>query len=184
VAPPAMPAHRRLAAEEEPMIGFWIELRGPARLWAASIGFAIVGMLIAFVLPRHLPEIAQDAIGSFAIPALGWTFLLLGLLVLLPMLATLYLRVRHPEQEAVWHWWINFIGGLAGALAFAIPAALMFPIFALGYLMRPNVLIPTDAVAANNLGIAALFSVIGVIVLVPVYFLTRLKLREHPKRGV
>src|SRR5207253_160831 len=102
------------------MISFWIELRGPAKLWAASIAFTIVGALIACVLPRYFPAIEQDALVSFVIKALGWTFLGLGLLVLAPMLATLYVRARQPEQEAVWHWWINLIGGLAGALAFAI----------------------------------------------------------------
>lgn len=167
-----------------PILSFWIELRGPARLWAASIGFTTVGALIACVLPRFLPAIGQDAIASFAINALGWTFLVLGLLVLMPMLATLYVRRRQPEQEAVWHWWINFIGGLAGALAFAVPATLMFPVFLVAYLTRPNALFPDAAVAANNLWIAALFSVIGLVVSVPIYFLARLKLREEPKRGV
>jgi len=165
------------------MFSFWIELRGPVKLWTVSIVFVIVGALIACVLPRYFPAVEQDAIASFALKALGWTFLGLGLLVLVPMLGTLYVRATRPGQEEVWHWWINFIGGLAGALLFAVPATLMFPVFFAAYLARPNVLFPDDAVAANNLWIAALFSVIGLAALALICFLARLKLRENPKRG-
>ena len=166
-----------------PIFSFWIELRGPLKLWVASVCFTLLGALIAFYLPRYFPVIEHDVVGLFAIRALGWTFLGLGMLVLAPMLATLYLRARQPEREAIWHWWINFIGGLAGALAFAIPATLMFPVFFIAYLKRPNILIPDDAVAANNLWIAALFSIIGLAVLALIRFLARLKLREDRSRG-
>ena len=166
------------------VFGFWINLRGPARLWVASIGFLLTGSLILFGLPRLLPAVELEAVGSFAFGTLGWTFISLGLLVLLPMLITLTFRSRQPEREAAWHWWINFIGGLAGALAFAIPATLMFPIFLLAYAMRPNVLFASEAVVANNLWIAALFSVLGVATLVAIRFLFRIKMREHPKRGL
>ena len=163
--------------------GFWIQLRGPARLWAASITFTLLGSVMIDVLPRYLPAIEQDPIGSVAIGGLGWACLVLGLIVLLPMLATLYIRVTRPERERVWFWWINFIGGLCGALTFAIPAALMLPLFSLAYLMRPNALFPAgDANPAHNLGIAALFSVIGLVVLAATMFLARASLRENPKR--
>lgn len=166
------------------LFGFWINIRGPARLWVASIGFTLAGALIVFALPRYLPALHLDAIGSFALRALGWTFIGLGSLVLVPMLITLKLRIRHREREAVWHWWINFIGALAGALAFAVPAALMFPVFLLAYALRPNALFASEAVVANNLWIAALFSVLGVVVLFAVYFVARLKMREDPRRGL
>ena len=163
--------------------GFWIELRGPARLWTASIGFTLVGSAIVVVLPRYLPAVEQDPVAAIAIGALGWAFVVLGLIVLLPMLATLYVRARRPERERVWFWWINFIGGLCGALTFAIPAALMLPLFSLAYLMRPNALFPAgDANPAHNLCIAALFSLIGLITLAATVFLARATLRENPRR--
>lgn len=164
---------------------FWIELRGPARLWAASIVFTILGALFLFAVPRYLPLDARENGAWLAFPILGWTFFILGLLVLVPMFITLYIRRTQPERERVWHWWINFIGGLLGALAFAVPATLMFPVFLIAYFTRPNALIESDAVAANNLGIAALFSVIGIVVLVAIFFLARIKMKnEDPRQGV
>ena len=162
---------------------FWIELRGPAKLWTASMTFTLLGPAIALVLPRYLPQVEQDPILSVAIGALGWVLLALGLIVLLPMLATLYIRATRPERERVWLWWINFIGGVCGALTFAIPAALMLPAFSLAYLVRPNALFPdADPNAAHNLAIAALFSAIGLVVLLAVVFLARATLRQNPKR--
>ncbi len=155
---------------------FWIELREAAKLWVASTGFLIVGALIAFALPNVVQPSEQSREAAlFALRALGGTFILLGFAVFLPMLASLFFA---PEQRETWHWWINFIGGLLGALAFAVPAALMFPVFFFAYLMRPNVLVPNDAVATNNLGIAALFSVIGLAVLALLFFVGRKMVRE------
>jgi len=162
---------------------FWIELRGPARLWAASITFTILGAAIAIVLPRLFSDTNQDPSVSLAMRILGWTLFVLGLVVLLPMLATLYIRRSQPEQEAVWHWWINFIGGLLGALAFAAPATFMLPIFFLAYLLRPNALFPADSTdTTKNLGIAALFSVVGIVSLLATIFLAREKLKQETKR--
>ena len=166
------------------ILSFRIELRGPTKLWVASIFFTMLGVLIAWALPGYFPAIGQDTIALFALRALGWTFFGLGLLVLVPMIATLYVRAAHPGQEARWYEWINFAGGLAGALAFAIPATLMFPAFFWAYLARPNVLFPDDAVVTNNLWIAALFSIIGLAVFALVYYLLRPKLRKQPKRPV
>lgn len=162
---------------------FWIELRGPARLWAASITFTILGAVIALVLPGLFSAANQDPLASIAMGILGWTLSVLGLVVLLPMVATLYIRRTQPEQEAVWHWWVNFIGGLLGALAFAVPATLALPIFIAAYLVRPNALFPSDSTdTTKNLGIAALFSVVGIVSLLATIFLAREKLKQETKR--
>jgi hypothetical protein len=180
------PVPRQARFRLEPMIvlSFWIELRGATKLWVASIFFTLLGALLAWSLPDYFPAIGQDPIASMAIRVLGWTFIGLGLLVLVPMLATLYVRARHPGQEANWYEWINFFGGLAGALAFAIPATLMFPVFLWAYFGRPNVLFPDEAAAANNLWIAALFSVIGAAVLALLCFLLWPRLRKKAMRGI
>lgn len=162
----------------------WIELRGPARLWAASITFTVLGALIAFGMPRVLATVEQEVLGLLALRALGWTFLILGLFVLLLMLVTLYVRIRQPEQEPVWHWWINFVGGLLGALAFAIPASLMFPMVAVAYWTRPNPLFPPDADVTQTLWLGAMFSIVGVVTCVATFLVARIKLREDPSQGV
>ena len=163
---------------------FWIELRGAARLWTASITFIVLGALIALALPPVFPKAEQSELLLRAIQILGWTFFVLGLIVLLPMLATLYIRTKRPGREKVWHWWINFIGGVLGALAFAIPASFMFPIFLLAHLIRPNALFAPDVDAANNLWLAALFSVLGLITSVAIFFVAREKLKEDPRQGI
>lgn len=141
---------------------FWYELRGPVKLWAASIAFLVIGALTTFGLPAVMDQTQDRASVLLLVRVLGGAFIVLGLAVLIPMLLTLRLAKAQREN---WHWWINLIGGLLGALAFAVPAALMFPVVFVAYILRPNPLIPDQAVAVTNLGIAALFSVIGVAVL-------------------
>ena len=159
---------------------FWFELRGPARLWAASIVFTVVGVFLVFGFSRFFTMGDQDAFPLLSVRIFGSVFLVLGLIVLAPMLASLFVV---PVDRAAWHWWANFIGGLLGALTFAVPATLMFPIFLLAYLVRPNILFPVDSVdTTKNLGIAALFSLIGLVTLIATIVLARLKLRQDPKR--
>ena len=165
-------------------IRFWYQFRGPARLWAASIVFTALGAALVFWLPARVPELVRDPLAAVALPVLGWTFLLLGLLVLLPMLVTLNIRRQDREREAVWHWWINFIGGLAGALVFAVPATLTLPLMLLAYSARPNLLFPAGVAPAPNLWLGVLFSLTGVASLVLTVFIARLKLREDARLGV
>jgi hypothetical protein len=155
---------------------FWFELSGAAKLWVASGVFLIVGALIALALPPIVQPQEQDRdLALFLLRVLGGTLIGLGLAVFLPMLASLFIAT---ERRVNWHWWINFIGGLFGALAFAIPATLMFPVFFLAYLTRPNGLFPANADATNNLGVAALFSAIGLAVLMLLFFLEHKMVRE------
>ena len=158
---------------------FWIEFRGATRLWVASVVFVLLGLMFLLLAP-DLFESAPNPLGVIAIRVLGWTFLGLGLLVLLPMLATIYVARKHPGRDAVWRWWINLIGGAAGALAFAVPATLMFPVFVVAYLGRPNALFPRDD--ASDLWVGALFSILGVGTLAALWFLIRLKLRNETRR--
>lgn len=162
---------------------FSVHVTFPRRvqLWVASISFTLIGALLLFVFPRYTPGLAADPIGAVAIFALGVAFLALGLLVLVPMLVSLYVARRHPGDEVRWHWWSNFIGGIAGALVFAVPATLMLPGFAIAYLMRPNVLFPPGVSPAKHLWLAALFTVLGVLTLVATWFLARMRLREKDR---
>lgn len=155
---------------------FWYELRGPVKLWAASISFLVIGVLITFGIPAVMEQTQDRANVVPLARVLGGAFIVLGLAVLIPMLLTLRLA---KEQRESWHWWINLVGGLLGALAFAVPAALMFPVFFVAYILRPNPLIPDQAAAVNNLGIAALFSVIGVVVLGLLYIIVPKMVRKR-----
>ena len=163
------------------LLGFWISFTLRARLWIASSVFALVGMALIVVLPQSLPSLQDELIARWAVTALGWTFLLLGAAVLIPMMLSLRIARKQPGREEQWHRWINLLGGLAGALAFAIPASVMFPVFAIAYIQRPNVLFAVGA-GTSNLWVAALFSFLGVIVLAATYFLARSQIRRQRGR--
>jgi len=152
-----------------------IWLTSPARLWAASVVFVVLGTLLAFAAPPLLESPGQDEAVPLVTRTLGGTFLVLGLVVLLPML--LSLRLADPASRKRFHWWINFVGGLLGALAFGVPAALAFPVMFVAYQRGLASLDPNDADAAHNLAIAAVFSLSGVVVLVALFVVARRLLR-------
>lgn len=167
------------------MCSWSYELRGPAAQWVASTVFVAVGMLIAFVLPLFALQEPAEGTDPMAVTlllrVLGGTFLLLGGVPLTLMLGSVWVARRSPENVPVWHWWTNFLGGLLGACAFAVPTSLLFPTFAVLYLSRPNVLFPDERVATQNLLLVLLFSAIGWVVLVVLFVVGRSKYRERPR---
>lgn len=161
---------------------FYYQLRGAAALWTVSIVFVTVGLLITFVLPAIVTEeAAADATGLLRI--LGGTFLALGSLTLTLMLVGLRIQRKSPHNLPVWHWWGRFWGGVIGACTFAIPASLMYPVFFVFYVNRPNGLFPADKSEshAKNLYVALIFSVIGVIGLAGIVFVARYMYRSRPR---
>jgi len=134
------------------------ELEGAAAFWIAALLFILVGG--AFTAVGVLLE-------EFLL-FIGIPFLCLGALILILLIYSLYLKLRQPENYETWLWWVNFIGGLAGALTFAIPSTLALPIL---------LLLEMDDAAFL---IGALFSVIGLAVTVGVWFVARKQYRERP----
>jgi hypothetical protein len=161
------------------------QLQGPAALWVASSVFVVVGGLIAFFLPAVLPRPpdpqAAPERAILLVRLLGGVFLLLGGLPLALLFGGLVVQRRSPQNLHVWYWWINFLGGLLGACAFAVPASLLFPIFGVLYLCRPNALFADESVASKNLMVGLVFSAIGGVVLVGIYFIGRSMYRERPR---
>lgn len=161
------------------------QLQGPAALWVASSVFVVIGGLIAFVLPAVLPRppdpeaAAEPAI--LLLRLLGGVFLTLGGIPLSLMLGGVIVQRRSPQNLHVWYWWVNFLGGLLGACAFAVPSSLLFPVFGVLYLCRPNTLFADESVASKNLLVGLVFSVVGWIVLVGIYFIGRSMYRERPR---
>lgn len=134
-----------------PKFSWYHEFRGAARFWIAALVFALAGM--AFTVAGALVEPFFLLIG---LPFLG-----LGLLILALLVYGLNLKRQNPERYQDWLWWVNFIGGLAGALLFAVPSTLALPILLLLDL-------PTE-----TLWIGALFSVIGVASLIGIGLIAR-----------
>jgi drug/metabolite transporter (DMT)-like permease len=133
--------------------------KGAARFWIAALVFIVVG--IAFVVVGILGEELFLFIGT--------PFLFLGTVVLALLAFSLYIRLRHPEDHDAWLWWVNFVGGLSGALLFSIPSMLALPIL---------LLVSEDDEA---LLVGAVFSVIGLATTIVVGMLARRQVRGRPR---
>ena len=138
----------------------WIhEIRGAAGFWIAGLVFLLVGT-------------AFTAVGALVLEPLvfiGIPFLVLGGLILILLIYSLYLKLRHPENYEAWLWWINFIGGLLGALTFALPSTFALPIL---------LILEVDEAP---LWIGALFSAVGLGVLVATWLIARRQLQDRPR---
>ncbi|MFZ5918745.1 MAG: hypothetical protein ACOYZ7_17555 [Chloroflexota bacterium] len=135
------------------------EFRGAARFWIAALVFALAG--ITFTVVGALVEPFFLFIG---LPFLG-----LGLLILALLVYGLNLKRQNPERYPIWLWWVNFIGGLAGALVFAAPSTLALPILLL-------VDVPSETI-----WIGALFSVIGIVTLVIITLIAKWQYGKRPR---
>ena len=138
---------------------WYYEIKGAAPFWIAALLFILTGS--AFTAAGVWAE------GVFLV--IGVPFLCLGAFILPLLIYSLYLKFAQPENYKTWLWWVNFIGGLAGALTFAIPSMLMLPIL---------LLIGMDDEA---LLIGAGFSVVGLAVTIGVWFVGRKQHRERPR---
>jgi hypothetical protein len=135
-----------------------IELKGAAPFWVAALVFLLVGVVLIVVGVEE-----EEALLYAGIPCA-----LLGLLLLAMLIYSLYLKLGQPENYAVWLWWVNFGGGMAGALLFAIPSTLAAPIL---------LVLEED----EMLWIGALFSAVGLAVSAGVALLARRQLRDRPR---
>ncbi len=78
----------------------------------------------------------------------------------------------HPEKYSRWLWWVNLVGGLVGALLFAIPSTFVLPFLLLA-----------DG-GSEFIWLGALFTVIGVLATVAIVAIAvrQYKQRPHWKR--
>lgn len=135
------------------------EFKGAAAFWIASLVFTLAGA-------------AFTAVGVLVWPfflLLGIPFLCLGAFILVLMLYSLYLKRKHPQRYPAWLWWVNYAGGLSGALLFAVPSTLVLPILLL------------VGVPSETIWIGALFSAIGVITLVIIALAAKWQYGKRPR---
>jgi hypothetical protein len=162
---------------------FYYQLQGAPKLWVSSIVFIVVGGILLVFAPSLVTQSgAQDWIGKVALQALGGTFLGLGTVVFLLMIAGLYVQPSAPQNKEVFLWWVDFIGGLLGAASFAVPATFVLPLLYWAYLQRPNVLYPDSSVNfSHDFFLGLLFSTLGIASSIAVYSLARSLLRRRPR---
>ena len=140
---------------------WYYEIKGAAPFWIAALLFILLGG--AFTATGVWAE-------EIFFVIVGVPFLCLGALILPLLIYSLYLKSAQPENYKTWLWWVNFIGGLAGALTFAIPSMLMLPILLLLIEMDDEALL-----------IGAGFSIVGLAVMIGVWFVARKQYRERPR---
>jgi hypothetical protein len=139
--------------------GYWYrEFRGAAAYWIASLTFTLVGVVFT-VLGVWVEE---------TLLLVGVPFLFLGGLILVMLIYSLYLKLNRPEKHPTWLWWVNFVGGLAGALLFAIPSTFVLPVLLLAGL-------------ADFVWLGALFTVIGAMATVAVGAIAVRQYRQRPR---
>lgn len=137
--------------------GYWYrEFKGAAAFWIAGFVFALVGVVFTAV------GMLEEKFFLF----IGLPFLGLGLIVLILLIHSLYLKAKHPEKYPGWLWWVNFIGGLSGALLFAVPSTFALPVLLLLGM-------------AEFIWMGALFSAVGLITLAA---MTLIGVAQYKKR--
>lgn len=165
------------------MFRFYIYLRGRPANWVVSIVFMLVGTVIAFYVPTSVQPSPDRHTILTILYILGGFFVGMGALIFLWMGIDLYLKFTHPERRDGWYWWGNFLGPLLAAGLFAVPAAFMFPLMLLAYLLGPNIFFPADSPNAdNNLIVGLIFSIVGLLCLALMYFVGRSVYKKRPQR--
>jgi len=161
----------------------------PRVFWIVSALFIVVGLAFAILVPSVVASSAPGqpegeasiAMMLLVFRILGFTFLALGSLILILLLVSLYIRKKHPEKLDIWYWWINFIGGVLGALVFALPSTCALPFLYGAYLRRPNYFFAGDApFEARFMILGATFSLLGILVAVATYFIARSHYKSRP----
>lgn len=105
---------------------------------------------------------------------LGWIFTVIGGVILLMTIASLYLRIKSPQNEDTFYWWINFTGGMMGALVFALPSTFIYPLFTL---------LPSQVKqqAQNTTILLPVFTAVGILVCTGIFFIGRNQYRKRPQ---
>ncbi len=160
---------------------------GPKGAWIAGTVFFVTGLVMGTAVPTWLSGGPAEPPTTAALEAAvlfrvtGWTFLGLGGVILALMTIGLWIGVSWPHRLPAWHWWVGFVGGLMGALLFAVPATLAFPF--LHYMGRrpPGLLFPEMGRSPEDLWIGALFSALGLLVLIVLVPLSRHLVRSRSR---
>jgi hypothetical protein len=96
---------------------------------------------------------------------------LIGVALLFFCVGSLAVGARNPENLRAWWWWANFVTGIMGALSFALPSILVYPVYLVALPRLP---------AAWPL-LYLVFSIVGVIVLAVTILTGRRFARERPR---
>ncbi|MFH0886633.1 MAG: DUF3592 domain-containing protein [bacterium] len=103
----------------------------------------------------------------------GLISIIFGIILLFLSLPGIYLKKKAPYNVEVWYWWVRFMGGLLGALLFAIPASLTYFII--------NMLPENLRTTPNTWIIVAAFTAVGIIVDIAIIAIAIWQFRNRPR---
>jgi len=106
----------------------------------------------------------------FAFKIIGYIFLSLGIFILLLTLPSIAIKIYSPQNTDYWFWWVNFIGGLSGALLFSLPSTFIWLI----YYFLP---LGAQSVFTGKGFLLWIFTVVGILVNAGVYFIAKTQLK-------
>ncbi len=144
-----------------------IKLSVPHSFWFVAILFLFVGTCFALAVPLILEK--DEFLGGVVFTALATVCLSIGGVVFLMMIYSLWVKWKNPENLEAWLWWVNFVGGLIGALFFIVPSILIEPTFS-------YIGVEVDTVNA------LMFPIVGVAAAVMTFFIGRSQYRGRPLR--
>lgn len=154
--------------------GFYYSFTPRQAGWIVGIAFTLIGLLVILFLPSLFASSREDNRVVPFIWLLGGIFLAIGVSSLVLMIGDANLQRRNSALRKKWFWWGNLVIGVLGVLFFALPATLVLPVM----LLAPT-LFPPDT-SSKNLFLGALFSGIGLLILLALYFIVRRKIQQRP----
>lgn len=149
-------------------------IKGKPAIWITALLFTSVGFIFTFIIPSvYVSPIEDSTLLSAIFTITGIVFLIIGGIIFIMSLTSLYVKTRYPQKEDLFFWWINFIGGLAGALTFALPSTFIYPLYSL---------IPYEyRLLAKNIDIMLpIFTGIGILVDIAILYIARNQFKNKP----
>jgi hypothetical protein len=140
--------------------------------------FAIVGGVIGFGVPQMLRALGEDGPYMIGVRLFGGLFLALGLFFL--GLGLLPLFTSNPWNRKVLIWWGNFLGGMAGAAAFGLPATAQLPCWFYLRFMRPDLAKKLPEEFTSWSFVQPLSFALGLVTLAGMYYIGRSVSRKRP----
>ncbi|HPS59192.1 MAG TPA: DUF3592 domain-containing protein [Spirochaetota bacterium] len=124
--------------------------------------------------PEDVSFTTDLSVMSFEFKIPGLIVLVLGAAVFLLIMVSLLIKRKSPQNENTFFWWINFTGGMTGALVFAIPSMFIYPIFTL---FPENI----KQQAQNTSILLPIFTIVGILVSIVIFFIARSQYRGRPR---
>jgi len=109
----------------------------------------------------------------YAFKMIGLVFLILGISILLLTLPSIMIKIKYPQNTDFWFWWVNFVGGMMGALLFSLPSTFIWAI----YLLLPD---KAQAAFSGKFFLLWIFTAVGLLVNAGIFFIAKSQLKGRP----